>query len=169
VLALLLTLIIVGTLLALLAAAAKGLRDGDRPLDVTVRAAPARGRHPEGAPRSVLAEVYNPGPVPVLIGLTVRRSRVPAWLSSGLSARVPVRASHRRFRPQAQATVGVLAPGERDGWPVPAPAAGRRGRLTAVIGQDGGRLRVITLTVPLTPGAGASTALETPARPTTTR
>jgi hypothetical protein len=92
-------------------------------------------------------------------------------LTPGLNARVPVRASHRRFGPQAQDTVGVVAPRDSDGWPVPAPGAGRRGRLTAVIGQGDDRLRVITLTVPLTPGAGtgSGTGVGMPARPTTSR
>ena len=143
------------TLLALLMAGLKGLRDGDRPLDVTVRAAPSRARHPEGAPRSVLAWVHNPGPVPVLVGLSVRRTRMPGWLAPGLNARVPLRTGHRRFGPQAQDTVGVVAPGEHEGWPVTAPAGGRRGRLVAVIGQAGGRLRVITVPVVLTPGQSA--------------
>ena len=142
-------LVTAGALVAVLAVALKGLRDGDRPLDVTVRAAPARARHPEGAPRSVLAWVDNPGPVPVLVGLLVRRSRCPAWLAPGLNARVPLRTSHPKFGPAAQDTVGVVAPGDSEGWPVAAPAGGRRGRLVAVIGQAGGRLRVITLPVPL--------------------
>ncbi|HEY2523194.1 MAG TPA: hypothetical protein VGJ19_23990 [Streptosporangiaceae bacterium] len=157
-------------LLALLAAGLKGLRDGDRPLDVTVRAAPSRAActgagHPEGAPRSVLAWVHNPGPVPVLVGLSVRRSHLPGWLVPGLNARVPLRTRQPRFGPGAQDTMGVVAPGESEGWPVAAPATGRRGRLVAVIGQAGGRLRVITLAVPLSPaGPAASQPAGTPAR-----
>lgn len=158
-LTLLVMLVAVATLLALLAAGVKGLRDGDRPLDVTVRAAPARARHPDGAPRSVLAWVHNPGPVPVLVGLSVRRTRLPAWLAPGLNARVPLRTGNRRFGPRAHDTVGVVAPGADDGWPVPAPAVGRRGRLVAVAGQADGRLRVITVTVPL--GAAPGTPLAT--------
>jgi hypothetical protein len=179
VLALLVTLAAAGTLLALLVAGLKGLRDGDRPLDVTVRAAPARTGHPEGGPRSVLVWITNPGPVPVLVGLSVRRARRPDWLAgltgqgTELTARVPWRTSSRRFRPQAQGTVGVVGPGDSDGWPVAAPTAGRRGRLVAVIGQAGGRLRVITLAVPLGPVAGGTTTAagtagstaEAPARP----
>jgi hypothetical protein len=144
----------VAGLLALLAAGLQGLRDGDRPLDVTVRAGPAG--HPEGAPRAVLAWVHNPGPVPVLVGLSVRRSHRPGWLSPALNARVPWRTRHPKFGPQAQDTVGVVAPGESEGWPVAAPGRGQRGRLVAVVGQANGRLRVITLAVPLAPAGYAS-------------
>jgi hypothetical protein len=152
--------ITVAMLLALLAAGLKGLRDGDRPLDTTVRAVPARAgsagaRHPEGAPRSVLALVHNPGPVPVLVGLSVRRSRRPAWLVPPLNTSVPLRTGHPRFGPQAQQVVGVVAPGENEAWPVAAPGRGRRGRLVAVIGQADGRLRVITQPVPLVPAPAA--------------
>jgi hypothetical protein len=150
------SVVAVAMLLTLLAAGLKGLRDGDRPSDATVRAAPARtgppgAGHPDGAPRSVLAWVHNPGPVPVLVGLSVHRSRRPGWLSPPLNARVPLRTGHPRFGPQAQQVVGVVAPGESEGWPVAAPGRGRRGRLVAVIGQANGRLRVITLPVPLVP------------------
>lgn len=174
---------VVAALLAVTAAALTGLRNGDRPFDATVRAVPARSGsagpgpmgagpagagHPEGAPRSVLAWVHNPGPVPVLVGLSVRRSRWPgplARLAPALNAQVPLRTGHPRFGPQAQQVVGVVAPGESEGWPVTAPAAGQRGRLIAVIGQAGGRLRVITLTVPLTPATpAASQPAGTPAR-----
>jgi hypothetical protein len=165
VLAILVLIVAVATLLALLVVALKGLRDGDRPLDVTVRAAPARTGHPEGAPRSVVAWVHNPGSVPVLVGLSVRRSRRPGWLAPGVNARVPLRTSHRRFGPGAQEIVGVVAPGEGEGWPVPAPAGGRRGRLVAVIGQAGGRLRVITLAVPLVPGNPLAEGTGTAASP----
>jgi hypothetical protein len=167
---LVLVVAVVAALLALLAAALKGLRDGDRPFDATVRAAPSRAPsagagHPEGAPRSVLAWVHNPGPVPVLVGLSVRRSRLPGWLAPGLNAQVPMRTGHARFGPQAQQVVGVVAPGESEGWPVAAPVAGKRGRLVAVIGQAGGRLRVITVAVPLSPvRPAAGQPAGTPAR-----
>ena len=120
------SIVTVAMLLALLAAGLKGLRDGDRPLDATVRAAPARAGsagagHPEGAPRSVLAWVHNPGPVPVLVGLSVHRSRRPGWLASPLNISVPLRTGHPRFGPRAQQVVGVVAPGESEGWPVAAP------------------------------------------------
>ena len=173
------SVVAVAMLLTLLAAGLKGLRDGDRPLDATVQAAPARtgpggagpagAGHPEGAPRSVLAWVHNPGPVPVLVGLSVGRSRRPGWLSPPLQARVPLRTGHPRFGPQAQPVVGVVAPGESEGWAVTAPARGRRGRLVAVIGQADGRLRVITLpvslaTAPAVPARAASQPGGRPAR-----
>lgn len=164
---LLLSLVTVGTMVAVVLAGVKGLRDGDRPLDVTVRATPAPTTHPEGAPRSVLAWMHNPGPVPVLVGLSVRRTRLPAWLTPGLNVRVPLRTSSRRFGPQAHDAVGVVTPGDEEGWSVTAPATGRRGRLTAVIGQPDGRLRVITLGIPL--GASQGTPLSTSARPSRLR
>jgi hypothetical protein len=170
---LIITMSIVGVaiLLTLLAIGLKGLRDGDRPLDATVQATPTRTGpagegHPEGAPRAVLAWVHNPGPVPVLVGLSVRRSRRPGWLSPPLRVRVPWRTGHPRFGPQAQQVVGVVAPGESEGWPVAAPARGRRGRLVAVIGQADGRLRVITRPVPLVaPGAPVRVASQPGGRP----
>ncbi|HEY4464422.1 MAG TPA: hypothetical protein VGN41_17280 [Streptosporangiaceae bacterium] len=130
-----------------IALALAGFRDGDRPDDATVTAVLKSVPHPDGPQRIVIATVRNPGAVPVLAGLSARRSRVPGWLGAGLSVTVPRRTRRRRYGPQAQATVGVVGPGDSAHWAVPVPGAGRRCDLIAVIGQSGGRLRVIRLPV----------------------
>jgi hypothetical protein len=143
-----------------------GFRSGDRPGDATVTAALRSVPHPDGYQHVVRAAVRNPGSVPVLVGLSVYRSRVPAWLGAGMTVTVPRRTGRRRYLPGAQHTVGVVEPGESVCWPVPAPgpalasapasAAGRRCHLVAVIGQSGRRLRVITL--PVTPDSAMAAA-----------
>jgi hypothetical protein len=148
---------------AAIALALAGFRAGDRPGDATVTAVLDDVPHPDGPQRVVVATVRNPGPVPVLVGLSVHRRRVPGWLGAGMSVTVPRRTRRPRYRPGVQATVGVVGPGESACWSVPAPRSGRHCHLVAVIGQSGRRLRVVTLPVSLAParsaarGGGAST------------
>jgi hypothetical protein len=127
-----------------------GLRNGDRPGDAAVTATLAMARQPDGARPVILATVANRSAAPVLVGLRARGS-----LTAGaLKVRVPWRTLARRYRAGEHDTVGVVL-----GWesavfrvPVRAPvgAGGRRYRLTAIIGQSGRRLRVLTVPVATT-------------------
>jgi hypothetical protein len=123
-----------------------GIRAGDRPGDVTVTARMGRVEHPEGCWRVVVATVRNPGPEPVLVGLSVRGTVLPSWLGSGLTVAVPRRTTRRRLRPGRQAVLGVTGPGATGQWQVPVATRLPRCRLVAVAGQAG-RLRVLGVPV----------------------
>jgi len=124
-----------------------GLRAGDRPGDVRVTAAAGVIVQPDGSWPAVLATVCNPGTAPVLVGLSVRRRRLPGWLDEGTSVAVPRRTARRRFRADRQALSGVVGAGDTAEWAVPRPRDARRVRLVAVIGQADRRLRVLALPV----------------------
>jgi hypothetical protein len=131
---------------------AAGSRAGDRRGDATVRAVLGDAGQPDEPRPVVIATIRNPGPVPVLAGLSVRRSFVPERLDPGTSVAVPRRTAwrrgaRRRLSATAHATVGVVPAGETAELTVPVRRLGRRYRLTAIIGQDGGRLRVFRLPV----------------------
>ena len=136
-----------------------GLRAGDRPGDVTVTAAMSTVVQPDGCRPVAIAAVRNPGPAAVLVGLSVRTTRRPAWLEAGLTVSVPARTTRPRLRPGRHAVLGVVEPGAQAQWQVPVPAPrpgrgqGRRHRLTAAAGQAGGRLRVIRVPIGATPAA----------------
>jgi hypothetical protein len=121
--------------------AALGFRNGDRPLDVRVSAELRDAGQPDEPRPVVLAEIRNPSPSAVMVGLSARATRRPAWLCGHGSA-VPRRTARRGLRAGRYETVGVVPARGTTRYPVPVPAAGRRYQLTAVIGQDGGRLRV---------------------------
>ena len=136
---------------------AAGLRAGDRPGDAAVAVTLDPGPRPV-----IIATVRNPGDVPLVAGLVVRRQRLPGWFwrwpdgagaQADRPAEVPGRGAGHR---------GVVPAGDRpsSGWR-PAPPGGRRYRLTAVIGQAGGRLRVIG--VPVVSGGPAGAGRPAPA------
>ena len=144
---------------------AAGLRAGDHPGDAAVTAVLA-----PGPPPVIIATVRNPADVPLLAGLTVRRQRRPGWLDPGLTVRVPRRTARRRLLAGAQDTVWVVPAGGQAEFRLPPPsaaavgprrAARRRYRLTAVVGQAGGRLRVIG--VPVVSGGPAGAGRPAPA------
>src|SRR5689334_5054463 len=136
--------------------AAAGMRAGDRPGDAAVGAVLGPGPRPV-----IIATVRNPADVPLVAGLTVRRQLLPGLLDPGLTVRVPRRTTRRKFLAGEQDTVGVVPAGGQAEFRMTAPApltrtgltrtgragTGRRYRLTAVIGQAGGRLRVIGVPV----------------------
>src|SRR5690349_10216512 len=141
----------------------------------------AAGRRPPGdaavgavhgpGPRPVIiATVRNPADVPLVAGLTVRQQLLPGLLDPGLTVRVPRRTARRKFLAGEQDTVGVVPAGGQAEFRMTAPApltrtgltrTGRRYRLTAVIGQAGGRLRVIG--VPVVSGGPAGAGWPAPA------
>jgi hypothetical protein len=133
-----------------------GIRAGDRPGDATVTAGAQDTGQPDEPRPVIIATVRNPGRVPLVAGFSARRRLVPAWLEAGMTVSVPQRTGRRRFRPGSHAVVGVIEAGAAAsfGVPVPVPARAGRYRLTAVIGQAGGRLRVFR--VPVSFGSAAA-------------
>jgi hypothetical protein len=140
--------------------AAAGLRAGDRPGDAAVGAVLGPGPRPV-----IIATVRNPADVPLVAGLTVRRQLLPGLLDPGLTVRVPRRTARRKFLAGEQDTVGVVPAGAQAEFRLTAPAllarTGCRYRLTAVVGQAGGRLRVIG--VPVVSGGPAGAGRPAPA------
>jgi hypothetical protein len=127
--------------------AAAGFRNGDRATDAKVSAVLRNAGQPDESRPVVVATVRNPSGTPVLTGLSVRRARLPYWLTGALSVTVPRRTRRRKFRPGGYACVGIV-PGETTvRFMVPVRAAAPRYRLTAAVGQSGGRLRVYRLRV----------------------
>jgi hypothetical protein len=122
--------------------AAAGFRSGDRPDDARITAVLRDAGQPDEPRPVVVATVRNPSRTPVLAGLSVRRARVPEWLGGGLNVTVPRRTGRRAYRPSAYPTVGIVPGDATVRFTVPVPAAARRYRLTAAVGQAGGRLRV---------------------------
>lgn len=124
-----------------------GIRAGDRPGDATVSAEIGNAEQPDGRYSVVIATVRNPGGMPVLAGLSVRRRGLLTGLDGGPRVTVPRRTTRARLLAGQQSVVGVAGPGETARWAVPVPAATRgRLQLVAVLGQAG-RLRVIRLRV----------------------
>jgi len=164
---------------------AAGLRAGDHPGDAAVGAVLGPGPRPV-----IIAIVRNPADVPLVAGLTVRRQLLSGLLDPGLTVRVPRRTARRKFLAGEQDTVGVVPAGGQAEFRMTAPAllirsglirsglirsgltrsgltrsglagTGRRYRLTAVVGQAGGRLRVIG--VPVVSGGPAGAGRPAPA------
>ena len=84
----------------------------------------------------------NPSGAPVFAALSARAALLPAWLAGAHDVSVPRRTLRRRYRPGNYATVGIAPAGGAAEFAVPVPALARRYLLTAVVGQEGGRLRV---------------------------
>jgi hypothetical protein len=124
-----------------------GSRTGDRKEDATVAAWLCAASQPDENRPVVRVRVRNPSGGAVIAGFSVRRQRVPDWLSGGGSVSVPLRTTRRRFGAAAHDVVGVVAAGESAEFTVPARTSARRYRLTAVLGQGAGRLRVIRMPV----------------------
>jgi hypothetical protein len=126
-----------------------GTRSGDQAGDATVSASAEAGRP------AILAVVRNPGDVPLVAGFSARRQLLPGWLDAGMTVRVPRRTARRKFRAGAHQTVGVIPAASRAEFRLPAGVPARRYRLTAVVGQAGGRLRVFRIPVVSGGSAGA--------------
>ena len=126
-----------------------GLRAGDQAGDSTVTAAADAGQV------AIVAVVRNPGDVPLVAGVSARRRLLPGWLDAGMTVRVPRRTARRKFRAGTHETVGVVPAASRAEFRLPVAAPARRYRLTAVLGQAGGRLRVVRIPVVSGGSAGA--------------
>jgi hypothetical protein len=124
-----------------------GTRAGDRAEDAAVTAWLSPARQPDETRSVVIVRVRNPAGVAVVAGFSVRPRRLPGWLSAGVSVSVPWRTARRRFSAVAQDVVGVVPAGGEAEFTVPAPSYARGYRLTAMIGQGAGRLRVFRMAV----------------------
>jgi hypothetical protein len=144
-----------------------GFRNGDRAADARVSAvlaAQADGRV------LAVATIRNPAGTAVLGAVRVRRAVLPGWLAEPHSVGVPLWTVRRTFQASEYACAGVVPADGAVKFPVPLPPAGpaavvrdpgpRRDRhrdwvLTAVVGQEGGRLRLHRLRLagpPAVPG-----------------
>lgn len=132
-----------------------GLREGEKPGDaVIVAIAPGRGRPgwscaPATRSRVVKVTVRNPGALPLLVGMTLRRPRFRLHLETGTYVRLRTRRATADLLPSRQATVGVVRPNEDASFEVAANRRlGRRAELVVVMGQPG-RLRTVHRAVEL--------------------
>jgi len=143
-------LLVLGVAVLLMVTAAwlaiEGFRNGDRPLDVTVRAELRGAGQPDERRPVVIAEIRNPSGTTVLAGLSARPARAPRWLI-GERVTVPRRTARSGLRADRQETVGVVPGGGTVRLAVPVTAPGRWYWLTVVAGQAGGRLRVYVIPV----------------------
>lgn len=134
-------LVLVGGALGLISF---GLQTGDRPGDVTVIGVSEQ-------PGAVLVGLSNPGQLPVLVGLSLRRP--------GLRLRLEAGTYVSRCRSSAQPlppVVGVLAARETGRFALSASLRwGERAELQVVVGQEG-RLRTIHRELRLADGGQAS-------------
>lgn len=145
---------------------AQGVRNGSQAGDVTLHAATAAVAHPEGIRHVAVATVHNPGPVGVMIGLSVRPARTPGWLTGPVHVRVPHRTARARLLAGQHLVVGVVDAGRTARWELPLPGrqAPRRLWVVLVAGQAGRRLRVVRRLAGdgLAPQAGGHTAAGSP-------
>jgi len=147
----------IGALALLCWCAARGIRDGDLPVDAKVSGVLRDSGQPDEPRPVIVATVVNRSAAPVLAGLSAcpgRLDRLPAWLAAALAeaahprtVTVPRRTARAKFRPGGYATVGIVPAWGTVRFPVPVDRAARRYVLTAAIGQPAGRLRLHRLRV----------------------
>lgn len=130
-----------------------GLRAGDRRDDALLLDV-----EPLAEPRGASVTVSNPGEVPVLLGLSLRR----AGLRLRLEGPSYVRVRNGRITPDlrvgTQSAIGIVDAGETATFAVPAePGIRRRAELVVVIGQPR-RLRTLHRLVALSQEAGCNEA-----------
>jgi hypothetical protein len=96
---------------------------------------------------AVIVSIANPGTLPVLVGLTVRRQRCPGWLGLRHRTRVARRTVARRYRADRHRIIGIVPANAASVLAVPFSANRGRQRVVAIIGQSDHRLRVISTTI----------------------
>jgi hypothetical protein len=101
-----------------------------------------QGEHPEEA----VIDFANPSRSPVLIGLSVHTEFWTGWFRVRHSARVISRPD-QRHRVTAQSTIGVIPANGFSSMPVRIPSG--RCRIVAVAGEADGRLREMSVRVPV--------------------
>src|SRR5262249_58449532 len=94
---------------------ARGLRNGDRPADATVRAVLRDAGQPDEPRPVILAAIGNPSATPVLAGLEARKARTPYRLSGGPDVPRPPRTGRPKFPPQPDANSGGVPRGTTAG------------------------------------------------------
>ena len=121
-----------------------GFRAGDKSGDALLL-----GVEPCLRPRGTTVELTNPGPVPVLVGMSLRRPGLRLRLEGAAYVRLRTRKTTSDLLPGQQAILGVLRPGETGPFVVPAPPRLEgRAELVVVFGQAE-RLRSIHRSVRL--------------------
>jgi hypothetical protein len=136
-----------------------GFRTGDQPGDVRLEDVV-----PSTSPRGASVTVTNPGRVPVILGLSLRRAGPRLRLDGPSYVRVRSGRTSSDLLAGDQALVGVLDAGATETFAIGAgPEIGRRGELVAVIGQPR-RLRTIHRLVVLPSGASVSSPAALEAR-----
>ena len=136
-----------GVITALVYCLAAGRRNGDRAGDAKVTAVLTTGTQPDEARPVIVVRVRNPSGTPVFAALTARRALLPAGLASAQTVTVPRWTLRGKFSPEQYAAVGVAPAGGAAELAVPVRVRARRYLLTAVVGQEAGRLRVHRLRV----------------------
>jgi hypothetical protein len=124
-----------------------GTRAGDRAGDAAVTAWLCSAAQPDEDRPVVVVRVRNPAGAAAVAGFSVRPRRVPDWLGAGASVSVPGRTARRRFRAGVHDVVGVVPAAGTAEFTVPALRHVRAYRLTVMIGQGAGRLRVFRMPV----------------------
>ena len=141
-LALSLTLTVGGS--GLIVAAERRATSGPRPGDATVTAVSPIVDRPGDRQTVVIAAIANPGPTPVLVGLSLHRKPLPGGRTRTMAVH---RTARRRYHASRQTVVAAVPDGAVNRLSVPVPGRGSRYRLVAVIGQPDGRLCVISAPV----------------------
>jgi hypothetical protein len=132
---------------ALIIAAERRAFGGPRPGDAAVTAVSPIVDRPGDGQTVVSVAIANPGPAPVLVGLSLRPKLLPGRRTRTIAVR---RTARRCYHASRQTVVAAVPDGEISRLWVSVPGARRRYRLVAVIGQPDGRLCVIStpVTVP---------------------
>jgi hypothetical protein len=116
---------------ALVVFAVHGVHTGDRPGDAFVLKV-----EPHLAPRGAVVTLANPGAVPVVVGLSLRRARPRLRLEGASYVTIRARRTRSDLLAGQQSVIGVLAAGEVGRFLVAAgDGAGQRAELVAAIGQ----------------------------------
>ena len=103
---------------------------------------------------AVSVDFANRSAKPVLVGLSVRTQFWPSWRRARQKTKVPSRPGRRRYRADAQQTIGVVPANGIVRLPVRIPSGSRRRRVVAVVGEADGHLRVISMRIPARRAAG---------------
>jgi hypothetical protein len=115
-----------------------------RPGNATVAVAFTLADWPHFDQSAVTVIIVNPGPVPVLAGLSLHRK----WLPGGRARTKIVRSTTRpRYLPSRQAAVAAIPEGTIGGLSISVPGGGRRFRLVVMIGQSDRQLLVASAPV----------------------
>ncbi|HEX3963986.1 MAG TPA: hypothetical protein VHZ03_46300 [Trebonia sp.] len=114
-----------------------------RPVDATAAVAFTLEDWPTPGEAAIAVIITNPGPVPVLAALSLRRAPLPGGRPRTVLARWT---SRPRYRPGRQAAMAAVQEESMGGLCVPV-SRHRRFRLVIVIGQSDGRLLVTSAPV----------------------
>jgi hypothetical protein len=128
---------------------ADGFRAGDQPEDARVHVTHTWTRQPYGWVSSAHITVDNPSPVAVVASICVQPA--PRWtaLTAAPSVTVPRHISRPRPLPADEQTTVVAAGGSRSVVKLPLPPSALRARVTVVVHQCEGRVRIWRACLPV--------------------